>query len=113
MAYGGDHALDYDKTNVELDLPKTFYLGLCRIEPENNVHLILEAFSQSTQKLVFVGNWRNSEYGRQLKKRYNKLSNIELLEPIYDTDILFFSVRVRLFMFTVILQEVPIRRLLK
>ena len=64
---------------------------VCRIEPENNVHVILEAFSNIQEseeafvkQLVIVGNWQKSEYGKELKEKYSAFSNIHLLEPIYE-----------------------------
>jgi glycosyltransferase involved in cell wall biosynthesis len=57
---------------------------VCRIEPENNVHLILEAFSKIPhRKLVFVGNWNNSEYGKELKEKYRSYANLLIFDPIY------------------------------
>ena len=85
IAYGGDHALEAYDDALDIDLPSEFYLSVCRIEPENNVHLILEAFSKTSKNLVFIGNWGRSEYGAILKKRYQSLDNIVLLDPIYDT----------------------------
>lgn len=86
IAYGGDHAVvDVSSCNS----PKQSYaLGLCRIEPENNVHLILEAFAESKLKLKFVGNWNASFYGQKLKEKYSKYSNITILDPIYDLETL-------------------------
>lgn len=80
IAYGGDHAV-YQKAPVDT---KHFAFALCRIEPENNVHLILESFSRTSKELVFVGNWNSSEYGKQLKKQYSQFSNISILDPIYE-----------------------------
>ena len=64
---------------------------VCRIEPENNVHVILEAFSKINdseapfvKQLVMVGNWQKSEYGKEIKDKYSKFENIHLLEPIYE-----------------------------
>ena len=58
---------------------------VCRIEPENNVHVILEAFANLPENhLVMVGNWQKSEYGRGLKEKYSTFSNIHLLEPVYE-----------------------------
>ena len=37
------------KLNPLLDLSPTYALALCRIEPENNVEMILTAFSFSTK----------------------------------------------------------------
>lgn len=85
IAYGGDHCLISN-------LPNTcgkYFLGLCRIEPENNIHLILEAVSNSQAEIVFVGNWDNSSYRRSLKSKYANFKNITLLDPIYNTEELF------------------------
>nr|WP_217273012.1 DUF1972 domain-containing protein [Vibrio coralliilyticus] len=87
IAYGGDHAL---RENVYFgDVEESYALGLCRIEPENNVAMILEAFSQSTSKIKFVGNWNYSEFGRVLREKYSVFPNIELYDPIYDLDELY------------------------
>lgn len=87
IAYGGDHALDGKPVDLLFSLPKRYALALCRIEPENNIHMILEAFSKSEEApLVFVGNWTSSEYGRALQKQFGNEKNITLLDPIYDQD---------------------------
>ena len=62
-----------------------YSVTVCRIEPENNVHVILEAFSEMLDEtLVFVGNWEKSEYGRSLKEKFSVCKNILLLDPIYE-----------------------------
>lgn len=63
-----------------------FAFGVCRIEPENNVHLILEAFGEGgmPMPLVMVGNWQRSDYGRNLRETYGSRPGITLLDPIYD-----------------------------
>ena len=66
-----------------------YAFSVCRIEPENNVHITLEAFKRSGKKLLFVGNWQNSMYGQKLFSDYSKYDNITLLSPIYDLDTLF------------------------
>lgn len=86
IAYGGDHAVTAKMTEEKGD----FAMALCRIEPENNVQMILESFSQlPTKKLKFIGNWNNSEFGQSLKKRYSSFDNIEIVDPIYDLEELF------------------------
>lgn len=88
ISYGGDHVFSVQlkkETIDEFNLPKTFAFKVCRIEPENNIHLILEAFSESDTNLVIVGNWNNNEYGKNLKKTYKK-KNIYLLDPIYNQE---------------------------
>jgi glycosyltransferase involved in cell wall biosynthesis len=86
IAYGGDHAVTVDEAVVdEFDLPETFAFSICRIEPENNLHIILETFSNlDSPHLVMVGNWNNSEYGRGLRERYAAFKHLLLLDPIYD-----------------------------
>lgn len=85
IAYGGDHALvAKDNCQSNEHVKDSYALALCRIEPENNVHMILEAFVGLNMKLKFIGNWNNSEYGKRLRKKYRKSPNIEIIDPIYD-----------------------------
>lgn len=95
IAYGGDHALHNCGEAAPLEgLPDHYALALCRIEPENNVHIILEALDGLGIPLVFVGNWNNSDYGRELKARYIESANLFLLDPIYDPGTLY-AIRAR------------------
>jgi glycosyltransferase involved in cell wall biosynthesis len=86
IAYGGDHAVAVEGAAAdEYGLPESYAFSVCRIEPENNVHLVLEAFSQlETYPLVVVGNWNNSDYGRTLREQYGSCGNLFLLDPIYE-----------------------------
>lgn len=62
-----------------------YFFKVCRIEPENNIQLILNAFTKvKDQSIVIVGNWNNSEFGKEMLKKYDSLSNIKLLDPIYN-----------------------------
>lgn len=96
IAYGGDHVqrvVDNDKESKllkDMGLKAGEYaFTVCRIEPENNCHVTLEAFAKSGDKLVFVGNWNRSEYGRILKQKYEKYNNISIVDPVYDLDFLY------------------------
>lgn len=91
IAYGGDHAiLDVPVAATGISLPDSYAFGLCRIEPENNVEMILRAFTSTGElPLVFVGNWNKSTYGQELRGKYGHLPNIHLLDPIYDINILY------------------------
>ena len=88
IPYGGNHAVQvsYCKfiDDLSINLIRKSYLSICRIEPENNVHLILKALSGSKEDIVFVGNWCNSAYGKKLYQEYKDISNLHLLDPIYD-----------------------------
>lgn len=89
IEYGADHAgfqeaTADDKANYPF-LNNPYYFSVCRIEPENNVHSLLEAFTSFEDKTyVFVGNWDHSDYGSELKKKYADSKNIIILDPIYD-----------------------------
>lgn len=87
IAYGGDHAVKVEGSAVdEYAFPERYAFSVCRIEPENNVHMVLEAFSGlASHALVMVGNWKNSEYGRALQDKYaNNCTHLYLLNPVYD-----------------------------
>jgi glycosyltransferase involved in cell wall biosynthesis len=89
IAYGGDHAfkpMAKVKLDENLDAIKPFALSICRIEPENNVHLILEAFSDAKLPIIFIGNWEKSVYGKDLYSKYKDKINVNLLNPIYCLD---------------------------
>lgn len=91
IAYGGDHAMvpsapDYSITSFPYNAK--FALSICRIEPENNIHLILDVFSKSNQVIVFIGNWTASKYGQELVLKYSQHENLKLLNPVYDLKIL-------------------------
>lgn len=90
IAYGGDHAVQAKPSAYSAKtLPEKYALALCRIEPENNISLVLQAFSlYSDLPLVFVGNWNNSHFGRTLKQQYDPVAHIHFIDPIYDLEVL-------------------------
>jgi len=89
IEYGADHtmrriATEEDKNKYTF-LRDNYAFKVCRIEPENNIHIVLEAFAEMPgYKLVMVGNWDNSIYGQQLKTKYSGYKNIFLIDPVYD-----------------------------
>lgn len=96
IAYGGDHVLrdvsedEQQKILREYGLVSGDYdLAICRIEPENNVHTILEAYSKiPDRKLVFIGNWMKSDFGKEMREKYSKYSNIKIQPAVYDLRVL-------------------------
>lgn len=96
IAYGGDHVLRdvsqqrKDEVLMQYGLKQNDYaITVCRIEPENNAHVILKAFSLIKMPLVFIGNWNHSEYGRQLREKYKSFDNIRMVNAVYDLDTLY------------------------
>lgn len=89
IEYGADQATlpeDFDGGEEYTFISGKYAVTVCRIEPENNIEPILKAFSSEKVEipLVIVGNWQNSEYGKNLYARYSSKPGIFLLNPIYD-----------------------------
>ena len=92
IAYGGDNAR-YVPLNGDTKLKygiesRNYAFKVCRIEPENNIDLILDAFKDAKLKLILIGNWNFSSYGINLRNHYSKYSNLLLLDPIYQQETL-------------------------
>ncbi len=93
IEYGADHnsAEPIQKSTIEKFpfLQSDYAFKVARIEPENNIHLILKAFAKQTSlPLVLVGNWKNSAYGTALQDEFNLLPHLHLLDPIYESSLL-------------------------
>lgn len=108
IEYGGDNALvdlpvkenpdlsvlaihrsNADKQSQTIPFAR-YAFSVCRIEPENNIDIIIEAFDDlSPVPLVIVGNWDASDYGREIKARYGDRQNVCLLDPVWDSEELF------------------------
>lgn len=96
IAYGGDHVIRNVTEEQQQAILKRYGLhdikyaiSVCRIEPENNCHVTLQAFAQSGKPFVFIGNWEHSPYAKKLRKDYAEVQNIKMLNAIYDLDTLF------------------------
>ena len=84
IEYGADHQYPLPITQEAVVhypfLAAPYAFGVCRIEPENNVKLILQAFEDYPDlPLVMVGNWKKNEYGRKLLAYYSVQSNFYLM----------------------------------
>ncbi|SFF43839.1 DUF1972 domain-containing protein [Flavobacterium xueshanense] len=93
IAYGANHtkkeALSSNVVSQYPFLAKKYAFKVCRIEPENNIYLILHSFSEHPSlNIVVIGNWNNSNYGKEMKLKFNNFENIYLLDPIYDQNLL-------------------------
>lgn len=96
IAYGGDNVLRNILIDRKVEVlrkygiaEKEYAITVCRIEPENNCHLILKSFAKSGKRLLFIGNWSRSNYGRGLKNEFIRYANITLSDPVYDLDMLY------------------------
>ncbi len=96
IAYGGDNVIRPVAPERQAAILGQYNLiageyaiTVCRVEPENNPDIILEAFARTGKPLVFIGNWDRSQFSRSLKAEYERFSNITFLNNVYDLDILF------------------------
>ena len=97
IAYGGDHVWREVSQERQLEILQSmglekgkYAISVCRIEPENNCHLSLKAFSGQTKlPLLFIGNWEHSEWARALYQEYENTAGVRLSGAIYDLDILY------------------------
>lgn len=86
IGYPGDHVL---RLPSYTDSQRAGALTICRIEPENNIEmLIFGALGSSVEKYTIIGNWENSDYGRELRSKYRSEKKLSLLNPIYEPELL-------------------------
>lgn len=91
IAYGAPILASTDAERVaELGLlPGKFHLVVARLEPENNVHLILDAYAGSgaTLPLVVVGGTPyETDYTRELHRRAERTEGVVMLGGVWDQD---------------------------
>ncbi len=90
VEYSGELAISPSSRWRPPDEAVDYVLTVCRIEPENNCELLIDGFLQSARRrYVFVGNWSRSEYGRQIRRKYQGEGRLELRDPVYDPDALY------------------------
>ncbi|MGS2725683.1 DUF1972 domain-containing protein [Psychroserpens sp. BH13MA-6] len=67
-----------------------YYLLIARMEPENNIEMILDGFVQSKSQKPFcvIGNVESTKFGHYLKEKFAHHSNIQFLGAIYDLNTL-------------------------
>lgn len=89
IEYGSDHvkpiSLHDDIISFYPFLTSPYAFNVCRIEPENQVHILLETFAQRpNENLVVIGLWSHNLYAIGLRKSFEKYPNIFMLDPIYE-----------------------------
>lgn len=93
IAYGGDQASPRPITE-ELRGKYPFLNGqyafeVARIQSDNNIEMLMQAFMKAQEMpFVLVGNWKSTEWGREMKEKYEKEKPLVLLDAIYDKNIL-------------------------
>lgn len=72
-----------EKYNLQPDI---YYMLMCRMEPENNIEMILEGYnlSRSEKKILLIGNTEKG-YGRKLEQRY-KSASVIFAGPVFNKE---------------------------
>lgn len=90
ISYGANliNTKDLDEKVLEYyQLDKfNYYLIIARIEPENNIDMVLEGYIKSNMKKItflVIGNC-GTKYGKYLTQKYKKHSTIKFLTAIYN-----------------------------
>lgn len=65
--------------------PNEYNVVLARIEPENNIDIIIEGVLDYKWPTIIIGDIEKTKFGNQLKKKYQHSKNIKFLGAIYDT----------------------------
>lgn len=76
IPYGGDQ---FRAKNAPIDNSRKIFC-LSRIEPENNVDMILSAVNDSGAQCIYFGNWEISSYSRRLYSDFGPKMDLRLPE---------------------------------
>jgi glycosyltransferase involved in cell wall biosynthesis len=93
IAYGADIFTDPEEQLLSVRgmqlVPYSFNMLIARMEPENNIEMIIKAHiaSRSKRPLLVVGKTENA-FGSYLVKTYGSASGIQFLGGIYDASII-------------------------
>lgn len=92
IAYGASLFTSPDETKIHLyaKIPYTYDLLIARMEPENNIETIIKGylFKKCDRKLLLIGNYNSTKFGRYLFEKYSSNDTIVFLGPIYDMSVL-------------------------
>ena len=87
IAYGADIYSTTDDSILErYFLSKhNYYLLIARMEPENNIEMILDGFhkSNTNKKIIVIGSTNNS-FGKYILNKFKSEERIVFLQGIYD-----------------------------
>ena len=88
IAYGATlfDCPDFSKMPPNVESPYTYDLVIARMEPENNVEVIIKGYlkKETGRKLLLVGNYEGTKFGQYLYENYSNYQSINFLGSIYD-----------------------------
>jgi Glycosyltransferase len=91
LAYGASIHDNYKKEYLDEFSLKTnqYFLIIARLEPENNIEMIIDGYLASTQKenypLIIIGK-TDTSHGKYLVKKYHGIKEVRFIGGIYDFD---------------------------
>ncbi|MGP8024376.1 MAG: DUF1972 domain-containing protein [Methanobacterium sp.] len=79
---------NYDK--IKNISPNNYWLIVARLEPENNISMAIDAFSESKTELplIIIGEFTSEKYRKQLYGITENCNNIVFMGSIYDINML-------------------------
>jgi len=91
IPYGAEISNEENKSILEqLGIEeRKYFVAMARMEPENNIEIILKGFTQSnsTHKFLVIGNHQN-KFGRKILKTYKNDPRIIFIGALFDQVIL-------------------------
>ena len=95
ISYGSDHVISSKELSIESlknkypFISSSYSISVCRIVPENNIELILNAFTKLKDiNIAVIGNWDNNLYSQGLRDKFKSYENIFLIDSIFDQKLL-------------------------
>jgi len=88
IAYGA-HVFNDPNEQIITDyglLPRSYNMVMARMEPENNIEMILQGYqdSRTSRELIVVGN-TNNRFGRYLQRKFASCRRIRFLGAIFNS----------------------------
>jgi glycosyltransferase involved in cell wall biosynthesis len=88
IPYGANCVNKVEQNDLdEYDLkPFKYNMLIARMEPENNIEIILDGVTLSNSDMLFlvIGNYKKTKFGTYLFNKFNKYSNIKFMGGIFD-----------------------------
>jgi glycosyltransferase involved in cell wall biosynthesis len=93
IPYGADVYVPADNRASQLNAYRLrayeYDLVVARFEPENNIETVLKSYATiTTRKLVLVGNYDATGFGRQCYRNYSKYEHIRFIGAVYGEETL-------------------------
>lgn len=91
IPYGAELFADIDKTQLKTYSLQPFQYNMlvARLEPENNIEMILDGHIASNSQIPFIVVGKHeSKYGELLKEKYKDVDSIHFVGGIYNQNVL-------------------------